>query len=207
MGVDGRPPTMSDRATILIVDDEPSITDLYALRLEDEYDVRTAYSGSEALEKIDDDVGVVLLDRRMPDLSGDDVLAKIREDGIECRVAMVTAVDPDFDILDLGFDAYVVKPVSENDLKETVDTLLRRSEYDDKLQELTGLMSKKAALESEKTQDDLEHNEEYQRLKRRLDGLRAELDETVDELDEEDFSAAFYALSRRRSGRPDADDR
>jgi hypothetical protein len=68
-------------------------------------------------------------------------------------------------------------------------------------------MSKKAALESEKTQDDLEHNEEYQRLKRRLDGLRAELDETVDELDEEDFSAAFYALSRRRSGRPDADDR
>lgn len=198
---------MSDRATILIVDDEPSITDLYALRLEDEYDVRTAYSGSEALEKIDDDVGVVLLDRRMPDLSGDDVLAKIREDGIECRVAMVTAVDPDFDILDLGFDAYVVKPVSENDLKETVDTLLRRSEYDDKLQELTGLMSKKAALESEKTQDDLEHNEEYQRLKRRLDGLRAELDETVDELDEEDFSAAFYALSRRRSGRPDADDR
>lgn len=197
---------MSDRATILIVDDEPSITDLYALRLGDEYDVRTAYSGSEALEKIDDDVGVVLLDRRMPDLSGDDVLAKIREDGIECRVAMVTAVDPDFDILDLGFDAYVVKPVSEDDLKETVDTLLRRSEYDDKLQELTGLMSKKAALESEKTRDDLEHNEEYQRLKRRLDGLRTQLDETVDELDEEDFSAAFYALSRRRSGRPDVDD-
>jgi DNA-binding response OmpR family regulator len=191
---------MSERATILIVDDEPSITDLYALRLEDEYDVRTAYSGSEALEKIDDVVDVVLLDRRMPDLSGDEVLSKIREEGIDCRVAMVTAVDPDFDILDLGFDAYVVKPVSEEDLKDTVDTLLRRATYDDQLRDLTAMMSKKAALESEKSEDELDDNEEYQRLTERLDSVRGSLDETLEELDEEDFSAAFYALSRRQDG-------
>jgi DNA-binding response OmpR family regulator len=191
---------MSEHATILIVDDEPSITDLYALRLEDEYDVRTAYSGSEALEKIDEDVDVVLLDRRMPDLSGDEVLSKIREEGIECRVAMVTAVDPDFDILDLGFDAYVVKPVSEEDLKDTVDTLLRRATYDDQLRDLTAMMSKKAALESEKSEDELADNEEYQRLTDRLEDVRGSLDETLEELDEEDFSAAFYALSRRQDG-------
>jgi DNA-binding response OmpR family regulator len=193
---------MSDRPTILIVDDEPSITDLYALRLEDEYDVRTAYSGEEALEKIDDDVEVVLLDRRMPDLSGDDVLTKIRDDGIDCRVAMVTAVDPDFDILDLGFDAYVVKPVSEDDLKNTVETLLRRANYDGQLKEMTSIMSKKAALESEKSDEELENNPEYQQLVERLDQLHDRIDETVDELDEEDFSAAFYSLSRRRSQRP-----
>jgi DNA-binding response OmpR family regulator len=191
---------MSEHATILIVDDEPSITDLYALRLEDEYDVRTAYSGSEALEKIDEDVDVVLLDRRMPDLSGDEVLSKIREEGIGCRVAMVTAVDPDFDILDLGFDAYVVKPVSEEDLKDTVDTLLRRATYDDQLRDLTAMMSKKAALESEKSEDELADNEEYQRLTDRLENVRGSLDETLEELDEEDFSAAFYALSRRQDG-------
>jgi two-component system response regulator AdeR len=195
---------MSEQATILIVDDEPSITDLYALRLEDEYDVRTAYSGSEALEKIDDDVDVVLLDRRMPDLSGDEVLSKIREEGIDCRVAMVTAVDPDFDILDLGFDAYVVKPVSEEDLKDTVETLLRRATYDDQLRDLTAMMSKKAALESEKTEGELDDNEEYQRLTDRLDGVRDDLDETLEDLDEEDFSAAFYALSRRQDRPGDA---
>jgi len=192
---------MTDPPTILIVDDEPSITDLYALRLEDEYEVRTAYSGEEALEEIDDDVGVVLLDRRMPDLSGDEVLTKIREEGMDSRVAMVTAVDPDFDILDLGFDAYVVKPVSEDDLKNTVETLLQRSSYDQQLKKLTGLMSKKAALETEKSDDELEDNEEYQRLERRLEELRERLDETVDELDEDDFSAAFYSLSRGRSRR------
>jgi DNA-binding response OmpR family regulator len=190
---------MSD-PTVLIVDDEPSITDLYALRLEDEYEVRTAYSGTEALEKIDADVDVVLLDRRMPDLSGDDVLGKIREEGLDCRVAMVTAVDPDFDILDLGFDAYAVKPVSEARLKETVETLLRRSEYDERLRELTSMMSKKAALESEKTADELAENEEYQQLDARIEDLRENLDETAADLDEEDFSAAFYALSRGRDG-------
>jgi len=191
---------MPDRATILIVDDEPSITDLYALRLEDEYHVRTAYSGSEALERIDDDVDVVLLDRRMPDLSGDDVLTKIREEGIDCRVAMVTAVDPDFDILDLGFDAYVVKPVSEEDLKDTVETLLRRSAYDDQLRKLTSMMSKKAALEAEKNETELQGNEEYQRLVEDLQELRADLDDTVEDLDADDFSAAFYTLSRGNRG-------
>jgi DNA-binding response OmpR family regulator len=192
---------MPDRPTILIVDDEPSITDLYALRLEDEYEVRTAYSGEEALEKIDDAVDIVLLDRRMPDLSGDDVLSKIRDEGIDCRVAMVTAVDPDFDILDLGFDAYVVKPVSEQDLKTTVQTLLRRASYDEQLREMTALMSKKAALESEKSEEELESNDEYVKLDDRLEHLHEQLDETVEELDEEDFSAAFHSLSRRRSRR------
>ncbi len=189
---------MSDNATVLIVDDEPSITDLYALRLKGEYDVRTAYGGEEALEKVDGDVDVVLLDRRMPDLSGDEVLKRIEERGLDPGVAMVTAVDPDFDILELGFDAYVVKPVPEEKLKETVETLMRRSSYDSKLQELTSLMSKRAALEAEVSPDELSDNEEYQRLTERVEELREELDETVQDLDEDDFSAAFYALSRGR---------
>jgi len=191
-------PQMSEKATVLIVDDEPSITDLYALRLKEEYDVRTAYGGEEALEKVDEDVDVVLLDRRMPDLSGDEVLERIEERGLDPGVAMVTAVDPDFDILELGFDAYVVKPVPEEKLRETVETLLRRSSYDSKLQELTSLMSKQAALEAEVSPDELGNNEEYQRLTQRVDQLQEELDETVQDLDEDDFSAAFYALSRGR---------
>ncbi len=189
---------MSDNATVLIVDDEPSITDLYALRLKGEYDVRTAYGGEEALEKVDGDVDVVLLDRRMPDLSGDEVLERIEERGLDPGVAMVTAVDPDFDILELGFDAYVVKPVPEEKLRETVETLIRRSSYDSKLQELTSLMSKRAALEAEISPDELDDHDEYRRLTERVEDLQAELDETVQELDEDDFSAAFYALSRGR---------
>jgi CheY-like chemotaxis protein len=103
---------MSDHR-ILVVDDEQPIADLFARWLEDEYDVRVAYSGGEALASLDDSLDVVLLDRDMPDMSGDGVLDTIRSRGIDCRVGMVTAVEPDFDVLTLGYDAYVVKPVTK----------------------------------------------------------------------------------------------
>ena len=59
-------------ATVLIVDDEQNLTTLYAAWLEPDYDVVTATSGSEAVTELDSDVDVALLDRRMPETSGDE---------------------------------------------------------------------------------------------------------------------------------------
>ena len=115
---------------VLVVEDEPDLADLYAAWLGDEYRVRTAYGGREALDELDeaDEVDAILLDRRMPGLSGDEVLTAVRDRGIDCRVAMVTAVEPDFDILEMGFDDYLVKPVSKDDLLGVVETMRSRSE-------------------------------------------------------------------------------
>ena len=177
--------------TILIVDDESAVTDVYAAHLESVYDVRTAYDGSEALEKLDTDVDAVLLDRRMPGMSGDEVLSHIREEEYDVRVAMVTAVDPDFDILDMGFDDYVVKPVSRDELFETVDRLLAYSTYDDTFQEYFSLVSKRAALETSKSQSALETNEEYHDLTERIEDLEGDLDEAVADLEDEEFGGLF----------------
>ncbi|MFB6176845.1 MAG: response regulator transcription factor, partial [Halobaculum sp.] len=97
---------MTDQSpTVLVVDDEQQVADAYALRLQMEYDdVRKAYGGQEALDTVDETVDVVLLDRRMPDYSGGEVLEKMRERGLDCSVIMVTAVDPDFDIVSMPFD-------------------------------------------------------------------------------------------------------
>jgi DNA-binding response OmpR family regulator len=179
---------------VLIVEDEPDLADLYAAWLGEEYRVRTAYGGREALERLDDEVDVILLDRRMPDLSGDEVLETVRERGIDCRVAMVTAVEPDFDIIAMGFDDYLVKPVSRDDLAETVDGLLVRTEYDDGIRELFSLASKKAVLESEKGPAALEGNEEYQELKDRVEQLRADLDQTLEDMD--DVTDAYVDIGR-----------
>ncbi|MEF8820989.1 MAG: response regulator, partial [Halovenus sp.] len=122
----------TEPATVLVVDDEPDVADAYAAQLQDEFIVSTAYGGQEALDKIDDAVDVVLLDRRMPGISGDEVLAKIRERELRIRVAMVTAVDPDFDIIEMPFDDYVIKPVSREDLFETINRVLRTSEYEER---------------------------------------------------------------------------
>ena len=96
---------MSD-PTVLVVEDEPDIAALYSGFLEERYDVTVAETATEAVDRVDAAVDVVLLDRRLPDGSGDDVLEHIRESGYDCRVAMVTAVEPDFDIIDMGFDLY-----------------------------------------------------------------------------------------------------
>lgn len=181
---------------VLVVEDEPDLADLYAAWLDDEYRVRTAYGGQEALERldeVDDDVAAILLDRRMPGLSGDEVLSAVRERGIDCRVAMVTAVEPDFDILKMGFDDYLVKPVTSDTLKQTVAGLLRRGEYDTEMQELFSLTSKKAMLETEKSATELADNDEYQRLTGRIDELRSQADESLAAVtdDGDDFEALF----------------
>ena len=190
---------MSDEPTVLIVDDEHAITDLHARWLEDSYDVRKAYNGTEALDKIDDSVDIVLLDRRMPDYSGQEVLNEIRELAVDCRVAMVTAVEPDFDILELGFDDYICKPVSNPEqLRSIVSSLETRSAYDSQVQKLLALSSKRAALEERKEESELTQNEDFVALETQLASIRDDLSSTTMDLDDDDLRAEFH--DRNSSG-------
>jgi DNA-binding response OmpR family regulator len=170
------------QATVLVADDDTDVAQVYAARLRDEYAVRVAHDGQAALDSLDADVDVILLDRRMPKLSGDDVLARVRERDLNCRVAMVTGVTPDFDILDMGFDAYLPKPVAESDLQQTVETLVTRATYDATLQEFLALQEKRAILEREKAPQDLTDRTEYAELTARIDELQDDLDATLDAL-------------------------
>jgi DNA-binding response OmpR family regulator len=170
--------------TVLVVDDEERAADTYASVLDAEYDARTAYGGEAALERLAaTEVDVVLLDRRMPELSGDDVLAAIQRRGIDCRVAMVTAVNPDFDIVELGIDDYIVKPVGKEALRETVDRLLALEAYDERQRELSSLKIKRNVLEIEKPNAALSDSEEFARLEARIEELEAELADMAAELD------------------------
>ncbi|USZ70468.1 response regulator transcription factor [Natronosalvus halobius] len=171
---------------VLIVEDEPDLATLYSAWLEDEVSVETAYDGTDALDAIDETVDIVLLDRRMPGLPGDTVLETIRQRDLDCRVAMVTAVEPDFDIIGLGFDDYLVKPVSKAELTSLIDQLLLRSSYDDQLQKFFALASKKALLDGQKTVAERRASQEYAVLEDRLAVLRATVDDTMMELLERD---------------------
>jgi len=185
----------SDRAVVLIVEDEPDVAETYRLWLDSEYDVRVARDGDEGLSSLDTDVDVVLLDRMIPGLSGDELLERIRKKGLECRVAMVTAVEPDFDILEMGFDAYLTKPVRGDQLAETVENLLERGKYDTLLQEYYALVEKRATLEATKSRAELTASTEYDGLKDRIAGRREELSDALDGVeDDEDFIATIREL-------------
>jgi DNA-binding response OmpR family regulator len=186
----------SERPVVLIVEDEPDVAETYKLWLQSDYEVWMAQDGDEGLDMLDGSVDVILLDRMMPGLSGDEVLERIRERDLDCRVSMVTAVEPDFDILEMGFDAYLSKPIRSDQLHETVENLLERSEYDSLLQEYYALVEKQATLEASKSNAELVENEQYQRLTEEVDDLREELSGALGGIqDDDDFIATLRQLS------------
>lgn len=192
------PPTMPGDprdATVLVVDDEAAYLDAFTTWLEDNYQVRSANNGEQALELLDGDVDVVLLDRLMPGLSGDEVLTEIRNRNVNCRVAMITAVEPEIDIIELDFDEYLIKPVSGKELRSVVEGLLLRSNLDDSVQECFALAAKKSALEASLSSTKLESQPEYITLQERLKAAEDRVNEALDALlDEGQVAAAYYDL-------------
>ena len=170
-----------DQPGILIVEDNDHLRDLFESYLPQSYRVHTVVDGGEALEIVSDGVDVVLLDRRLPGMSGDAVLDEIHNVA-SVRVAMVTGVEPDLDIIEMDFDDYITKPVSKTDLITTVEHLLNLKLYDRKITELFGLVQKRALLISEKREADLVDNPEFIWLDERINTLRDEVDSIRDEV-------------------------
>lgn len=162
-------------ARVLVVDDEPPLAETYASVLADEYEVETACSGEAALETLDDSFDVVLLDRRMPDMAGDEVLDRIHRRSVDPRVALVTAVQPDFDIIEMGIDHYLVKPVDKATLAEAVETLVALDSYRDAKADLSTKRLKRNLLEVEKTREELADNDAYQELEAEIEALKQEI--------------------------------
>jgi len=185
----------SDPPVVLIVEDEPDVAETYKLWLQSDYEVRMAQNGDKGLELLDETVDVVLLDRMMPGLSGDEVLDQIRSRELGCRVAMVTAVEPDFDILEMGFDAYLSKPIRSEQLHTTVTNLLERSEYDSMLQQYYALVEKQATLEATKSSAELAESEQYNELTAEIEQMRDGLSDTLGGIeDDDDFIATLRGL-------------
>lgn len=170
---------------VLVADDNTRVNEMHTAWLEDDYTVRTASDGEQTLRNLDTDVGVVVLDRRMPGLSGGEVLDWIRSQRYDIRVVMVTSEDVDFDLLDMGFDEYLVKPVHKDELQAVVADLFERRAYSTQLQEYLALQSKLALLRLQYPDETLETNEQYQRLQTRRD----KLEPTGAELEHADLKA------------------
>nr|WP_244880102.1 response regulator [Natrinema pellirubrum] len=182
---------------VLMVDDEKKVADAYALRLEDVADVTVAYDGEEALAVVDEQPvpDVVLLDRHMPGLSGDEVLERLRERDLETRVVMVTAIDPGLDIVDMPFDDYLSKPVERDDLRAAIDQQCQVLAYE-LLGEYFRLESTRAVIDAELPADEIERDDRLADLEAR----RAAIEERVLGLlpDAEELLTEFSGIDRGR---------
>ena len=185
---------------ILIVEDEPEVAALYRGYLRDQYEVEVVHTGEDALDALDTETDAVLLDRRLPDMAGSEVLAGIRERGLDCRVAMVTAVEPDVDIVEMGFDLYLVKPATRDDIHQAVERLDTRANYDDKLRRTAALVTKRTLLESERPQSELGESSEYGALLDRIDSLQADLDDLGTAFSPDDYRMLVRDIGDANAG-------
>jgi len=165
-----------EERVVLIADDDNRVVEMHETWLAEEYTVRTARDGKETLEQLDTDVDVVVLDRRMPGLTGDKVLDWVRSQRYDTRVVMATAEDPEVEILEMGFDEYLTKPVLQDELRSVVTELIERAEYDEKVRQYLALQSKLALLEAELPPEALADDEAYNRYQERLETLENDIE-------------------------------
>jgi DNA-binding response OmpR family regulator len=118
--------------SILIVEDERAVARglIYGLR-EQGFDVAWVETGRQALEAARrDNPSLIVLDIRLPDMTGFDVCRQARAEGMRQPILMLTARDDEVDKvlgLELGADDYVIKPYSLRELASRIRALLRRA--------------------------------------------------------------------------------
>ena len=121
-----------DKPRVLVVDDEPSITDAVgtALRYEG-FNVREVGTGRSALsEALEFRPDLIVVDIMLPDLDGIEVTRRLRRDGIKIPVLFLTARDAaegKINGLTVGGDDYVTKPFSLGEIIARVRAILRRT--------------------------------------------------------------------------------
>ena len=123
---------------ILVVDDDPYITDLVAVGLRFVgFDVDTAIDGRDALAQVaSTNPDLIVLDVSMPGIDGLDVVQRLRRDGVGTPVVFLTARDAPAERvrgLHLGADDYITKPFSLEELLARIEAILRRVAAIDRL--------------------------------------------------------------------------
>jgi two-component system response regulator AdeR len=183
---------------VLVVEDEAGVASLYQSWVFEEWDVEVVTNVTEALSELDESIDLIVLDRRLPDGSGDDVLDALASLDYDPLVVAVTAVEPDFDIVDLQVDDYLVKPLSRETFRSTLERLAHRISYDTKLRGFYALASKMAVLEARKSQAELANSEAFTDLERRVERQRKETDAVLDRVASDGYRIVFQGLFRER---------
>jgi len=128
---------MDSSAKILIVDDDENIRKVLMAILEDKgYDMEAVGTAREAIKKTDKKFyNLALIDIRLPDMEGIDLLVKIRDMTPRMRKIIITGyptLQNAVDALNRGADAYVTKPFDVERVLSTISEQLRKQEQEKK---------------------------------------------------------------------------
>lgn len=169
----------SDQSTVLVVDDEQRVAECYKIFVEQQHNAEVAIGGREAVEKLDENYDIVLLDRRMPDLHGSEVIDYINEEDHACRVIIISAIDPDMEILKNEFVKYIKKPVEQDELLQAIQETIVFDESGQSHIEYLKLIEKAHIMQSEFTKVKLEDNHYYNKIIDSINSMREQFNDNV----------------------------
>lgn len=113
---------------VLIVDDDPRQVELLSSWLSAEYDVVTAIDGKAAREALDETIDVAILDRHLPDTTGEKIIENARQAGISPPTGFLSSADVSVSATELPADLLLSKPATRERVLEAVNTLYRMNE-------------------------------------------------------------------------------
>ncbi|AGB48738.1 response regulator with CheY-like receiver domain and winged-helix DNA-binding domain [Methanomethylovorans hollandica DSM 15978] len=121
------------RLKILIVDDEPDISDLLRLSLSNQpYDFVVAYNGQQAIEAtLRERPDLILLDIMMPDMDGYEVVEHLKQSATSANIPVImisakTAIEDKVRGMELGIDDYIAKPFDKREVNARIRMVMRR---------------------------------------------------------------------------------
>jgi len=120
----------NSKKRILVIDDDKSILRTFTRILQKNgYDIEVAETGKEAIEKSKKNrYDLALIDIRLPDMDGTDLLIKLQktmEDAVKIMITGFPSLETGVKALDEGADAYLVKPVKPEELIALIDEKLK----------------------------------------------------------------------------------
>ncbi len=128
---------MGERARILVIDDDESVRTVLATVLEESgYTVETAASGKEGIEKTNTGFfNLALIDMRLPDMEGTQVLARVKDMTPKMRKIIITgypSVQNAVEALNKGAHAYIMKPFDMEKVLKTIEEQLKTQKEEKK---------------------------------------------------------------------------
>lgn len=129
---------------ILVIEDDKHIAELVSINLEDDLtSIRCCYNGTEGfVEASKNEYDLIILDLMLPGKKGVDICRELRASEINTPIVMLTSKSDEIDIilgLETGADDYITKPFSIRELQARVKAILRRKDFDTKIEANKGL--------------------------------------------------------------------
>lgn len=115
MLVDGGENVSTRDCTVVVAEDDDDLRETMKIWAPDDWGVREASDGKEALERLDDAVDALVLDRHMKSLTGSDVVERLHETSFEGEIIVVSAYKPDDHLNEDDVTDYLVKPLERDD--------------------------------------------------------------------------------------------